>query len=586
MRTLNAIVVAFTLVLAAWTFGYEAALFLRTPAWTSVLFAAPFAIGFFWVCRGRKGKTGREIGSEVAMLVGIAVLSVAAVLCICQPSYDDFSFFQRAEWQASRLSEPFRMTATTTYWEGGELPALSPLHVMTSHEPGCMMLGKALGIDPLQVYFNLWPAFMAVVAVFALALLGRELGLRASSRVLFCAGALLAYFLDGSCFRGFSGYALLRLSQGKCALVLCGIPLLLLFALRFWKWPSKSNWLLLFAVSVAFVGWTGSGIALAPIGLAALAISLWAVAGRRGRLVGRAFALVASGVVPICITALVMTKVIKMPPDSSVWDWGWANDWFKNLLLIVPGWPQLARNFAVAILAPCWVVPRSKGYWLAVFPLALIVLCFNPLTGPSVLNMMHPGTYWRLAFFVFIPVGIGLLLAGIGQAGSPARQWISGVALAISLFLGYPFLIPPSGQITYKSPGDLRFEPEALNVARAVDGLAPGKRVLCPDNVGVALGMIDPEMRLLTTQSGELRHLFANAGALDEGQARWRAYGFLVAGYPPGRGDFVNLVQSLADVIVSPKTSERWLPAAIRDAGVRCQVGQMGNYDVYLIQRP
>lgn len=565
MRILARIVDAFVIGFAAWTVSYHLVFFSRLPA-GAVYGVWPLLLGLAWLFFRRPCAkiNWRESWIEAlpSLLTGVGLAVWSAFIYI--PFEDNYSFLHRAFWQMGHLREPFAVHFTSL--TALDLPPLSESHLMTSIEMLGAFGARAVHTDALWVSFTGIPALTAFITACAVGLLGRLLGLRRLGVILLLAGFVAGSLLSNDVLRSVALFGLPRLSEGKCAMVFTGIPLAYLYILRFAKQPSRRHWALLACVAMCFVGWTGSGILLAPVIFLFAAIALFA---RRWKVGGL---LLMSGIYPVACYILAKASFIPAVKDTSVWIHDWPGDWYQNILLVSNGPLNLAVRLTILSLGVV-LACRRQDRWLMAIPLLGVLLLFNPLLGPAVIKVVPPGVFWRLGYLGAFPLGLGLCFA----AGANWEQIRGKAGIMMSLAvvaLGAPLAIPGHLWVVAGSPVEPKWFPRELTAARAARGQLQSQRLLAPERVACILALLDPSLKFDSIRSLETRHFYRNAARGAEGEACASAEEFLQGKASDASGLKARLATGLRQVIVE---DARLGPVtqAIRDGGYRAEVNSL-----------
>ena len=488
------------------------------------------------------------------------------------PFRDNFDFMHRAFWQMGHLREPFAIHNTDMWTQN--LPPISEAHVLTSTEMIGAFAGRLGHLDGLWLNLTAIPAITVLVGTCAVGLTGQFLGARPLATAMLLLGFAGASLVGGDVLRTIGLFGLPRMSEGKCAMVFAGIPIAFLYFVRFSRTPNQRHWLLLAMVGAAFVGWSSSGILLAPVLFLLVAIARFRAGRRTGVL------LLISGFYPVLCFALAKLGPVPKLKDTSVWVNDWPANWRDNIGLIARG--QLNLWLALSILSVgVLVFCRRKDLWLSLVPILGILLLFNPILGPVVMKIVPPGVYWRLGYLMCAPLGVGFCFAAV-EKGRGWRQVI-GPAIGISvLALGLPLAVPGSEdnaygmQVVYGSPLHYKWWAEDVGVANALRHRLTESRLLAPERLSCILSLLDPSLKFDSVRPSETLHFFKNSDqSITEGRACLQAQLFLEGSTQDSDG-LRQRVSSGLHQLVLPKTRLEAVLGVFKAKTIRISVEELG----------
>ena len=557
---------------AAWTLAVHACLATGAPAVAAwPLFAAVFA-GFQFLGRRRWARVRREEANDAGLLLSVvvlgAILSVPALLLLT-PSGDDFNFFHRAIWQLSRLSEPFATGDTAFSAEG--LAAISPLHTLTTWELGIAMTADAVDLDALAVYHNGTVVLTTTLLVCLFALWLRELGFGAASSLL-GVGAVFAYFaIDDPAVRSY-GIAWRMLWVGKMVQWLLLFPLSLLFAWRYLRDEATSARLLVhpFCCGVAAVGLSGTGVFLLPGIFAAASLAAFLSGPPSLARLFRCGWLNVASAYCFAVAALLVSGVLAQPTDMSAWTDSFPSNWLDSLFLVFAHVPGLLKVGFLALVVPGALLGKANGRFLTLYSLSLLVIFMNPVAGPVWMAAAQPGSYWRVALLLPVTLGVAIASAAAaelllrrlaGDHGSavkvrPARVLLVAV-VGLVLIVGSRNTAPRSGahmrhDYETKPAFGLRFAPAQLRFLNSVRSELEGRRLLAAPGIATTAALLVPTVRIDAARLKDTRHVFANAGRLQEGVKRVAAWKWAgsCSPNPPGARAALSLIGDGTDALI------------------------------------
>jgi hypothetical protein len=549
VRLLLATVEVTLQVLASWTLAYHLTLLLHLPAGLTPVPFLILSITALLSSRRGRGRLLRGATARARPLIGLGLCSLAAgalTLFTSRPDNDDLSFFHRALAQLGHLDQPFQLGDTMHNLPG--LPPLSPLHVTTSYEPGVALAAAALGGDPLWAYQNASAFVAAALLPVVYFLLYRHFRLSTGVAVAAAWAALGFLLLEGNLHRSFGNVALVRLWQGKTILWTLFLPLTLLAALRFLQRPSIRRFSMVAMAGICAAGLSNSGVFLVPALLFCVSLAYVVAFGlARARLV-RAIVLNVAGFYCVGLAVAVASGIIPRPMDETVWTAAWPASWRENLGLVL-GDSSLLRDALILVALPLAMLRRPLGRLPALLTLALCLTFANQLLGPWWMEVLKPGSYWRLAYLFPLPLCAGLMAVPASAALGARRVGVVRAAVAaaaaLAMFAAYraPVLSETAGT-TFKAAGEYKFRAAELQFARRVATRVAARNVLASENMVAVLALLDPSARLEAGRSQETLHLFRNAGMAAEGERRVAAQRLVTTGVRSPDGD-AALLRSL-----------------------------------------
>ena len=159
----------------------------------------------------------------------------------------------------------------------------------------------------------------------------------------------------------------------------------------------------------------------------------------------------------------------------------------------------------------------------------LIALFLNPWTGPLWLELVQPGSFWRVALLFPVPLGAGLVAASLCESWRPRVAVWGLAAVVLALLLSARLAQAPAfaymqHRYALKSPLALRLAPGEVTLLRRVESELSGRRLLAARGVSTTAGLLVPSVRLEASRLQDTRHVFSNAGDPEEGLRRIRAW--------------------------------------------------------------
>jgi hypothetical protein len=515
------------MLLAGWTLAYHLTLVARWPAgWVLVPAVLLWMLGAACLAQRWRGMWGaaRRRGPAWAVL-GMGLALSGWGLVYGQPDIDDYALAHRALYQAAHLDEPFAVGDTKHDVAG--LPAISPLHLSTSHEMLFCLMGRALHIDPLWCYQHVPGLIAGLVFVAAMFLSLRSLGLKAGTAALGVALLLVWLLFEGEPGRNYGVLVLGKLSTTKAIARAVVTPLILWMTMHYLSRPGWGRWALLCMGCVAGAGQSNAVNFLGPVTIFVVSAA-WLICHRlRWRSWPRVLAVNLAGWYGVMLVGLVMSGVLPAPNDLSVWEEFGADVWWKNLGMLWPTPTVAARNVVLLVVLP-WVVLRpSKARLVTLVVILMGVIFFNPATGPTWLEKLTTSAYWRLLYVLPVMVGVGLMagLPGAIIRQVQRRQMRRAVVSCLVGVLVLGLCVAAFGRYTIrgnciKPIGDLKLPTAEQRLARVARPHLEGRRLLADEDVVVTLGLMVPSVRVEVARPAETLHLMLNSGRAEEGRRR------------------------------------------------------------------
>jgi len=524
---------------AAWTVSYQIVLAARWPAivavWLFLPLGAVTAAAFALGRRGAPPERIRVPGAVIAAVLVLACAMAAASLVVSRPDADDIDYYHRPLVQSLHLGDPIVLGSTVHNVK--DLPGLSTAHLLASYELAVAFAARLLSADPLSFYQNWACAAASFIMPVVYFLLFLRLGLKPLQAFLASSGAMAFLWLDGDLHAAFGNFAFVRLWQGKCLLLTLWLPVAALFSLDFWQRPGLRPWAFLFLSGVSAVGLSGTGIVVMPVLVFLLSFALAAndfLHGHRAilRLAAKAVLLNTASAYCLAAAAGISYRFIPEMRDlSHVPEAYWNTaSWDGNLSLVLgTGW-SVVWYAAVLIVGPLLPERSKKTPVPLLWSLAAVALCFNPFAGPMWLKALH-AVYWRLLYL--LPMALSAGLAAAGALSLPLRRragpwtWarLAGVLILVPLFSAHFRQATFSGSnlASFKFPSEYKIDSDAREFARLCIPQLRGANLLAPEEVAIALPLIDPSIVVEVQRPWVTTAAFRDAGDLKEGRRRGNA---------------------------------------------------------------
>lgn len=599
-RILTAILAAF----AAWTVAYHGVVFFRWPAYAIGLLWLPLLAacwaGLRWLRRREKTSLESE-PAQCRWLLPVCLLGLAAAgytLVLNRPDCDDVAYFRRAVFQALNLRQPIFLT-NLTY--AVAVPDVVYTQYVASYEILIGMMARALHLDPLNLYFNVFAALAACCVPVVYYLLARRLELSDKQAAAVAAGAVVFLVLDGNRHWSPGNFAFARLWQGKCILVTLGVPCTLLLAWQFLRRPTWKAWTSVVLATICCAGLSATALFLVPAFLLAIAAAYVLAGGSPDEgwptRLRRAAALMSAAAYPLALSLVFSSGLVPVAQQvasaGAVRSWlevlakfgdRWTFAWYAMLLLVVP-WLALGRREARAVV---------------LLSLACVAMCFNPLTGPPLSRILNV-VYFRLFYMFPLALAAGLAVAAL------VRRWawppkLGQALVAATLLVAAALFVLQAGKFTFsagntstredfiewKPPLEPRFSAAAREFLRVAAARLDDRIVLAPWEIAVPAAISNPRARFAFTRVHYTVWSFQMAGQLEEGQSRSLAQ-WLVAqrdAPPHARHALEKLVHAgLTAVVIGPKADVDLVRSVLDKTGARWQqAGAAAGYTLLLRQ--
>jgi hypothetical protein len=266
----------FGLSTLVWNLAYFLGASFRTALMlgVSVLVLAPVLLAWRLPRRSKAPAEQALTRTENWWLAFFIALAIAITIFVYRPDADDETYLAIA---VSLLESPTLAISDTPVLEVGGSRGRYAISVLNPLAAGFSYLS---GIPLLYWYYVLLPGLFATLMIVVHARLLRMLV--GKGWILGVFFVLVIMVTWGDIHRTQANFGLVRLFQGKAVLVSVVVPAILFYSLRLARsrWDRYSALMLAFA-SVAAIGATPSGLAVAPLML----IALWlAIAGSTGLL--------------------------------------------------------------------------------------------------------------------------------------------------------------------------------------------------------------------------------------------------------------------------------------------------------------
>ena len=374
---------------------------------------------------------------ELILLAGIILLAVGFTLISSRSDADDEAY---VETIFKILNNPDSAIAglRDLDWDSGYVVLAYPMLEAA--------VAKLSGLPALAVYYLIFPAGAAGLAVLAYYRLFRALLVKDAALATLIAIVVLASWAD--IHRSPGNFAFVRLFQGKA--VFCTVLMPLVFALalegngRRWR-----NILLLALATAAAISTTQTAIVLMPVFLSIVFASLlvgWMTTTREWTVKSLASRLFKISAIPLAVPLLAGCLILSRPRWHVLMPqhFGTPAALTEGFSLVFSPGLHTAVGMAALILLP-FLVSRGPQTRLATLTFGLMALTFNPLTDIA-FQYLNGSLNWRVLWLLPVVPASALLLMKLADLVSVRHRGWSFGALAI-FCVAYAF----AGQSSWES---------------------------------------------------------------------------------------------------------------------------------------
>jgi hypothetical protein len=580
MEALACLIELVFIVFGCWTVAYQVTVLLALPAqlvW--------FPLAMVWVptvlvvaTRVRSHaslSTSRRPWRMLATTAALSLVTGLFTLVTSRPDMDDVSFFHRALIQVSQLDRPFVTSFTSSDIAG--LPQISGLHALTSYEPLMAIAGWELCGDPLWFYQNMGAFLAAVLYPAVLVLWFRHLGLRPAIALASAAAAVIFLLCDGNRHHSFGNTSLVRLWQGKCILWTLVAPAGFCFSYRFLRHPTSYRFLVVVMAGVSGVGLSNSASVFYPTLLLCASGAYLLTYGFSRRRLLRALTLNVGSAYCLGWGAVFAAGLLGHT-DMSVWRTAFEASWTGNLNLVIGGPWGLGRNILLLNLIPWLVLPRRKSRFLMLYCVMLLATVLNPVTGPWVMTVVTPASYWRFMYLLPVPLCAGLVVCCFlprpCRFGRFAR--ISGGLLTVAA-VTYAYESSSLAECHFKQVSDYKLpENEMILARKSAQHLGSGFVVLAAEDPAWVMSLLDPSLRFPSIRARETIHVFRNGNRTKEGIQRVEAQQLITDGQlaPERLESLRNVLRRGVDAMVVTAQAYPLIEGLLATEGWRWRVAE------------
>jgi hypothetical protein len=438
----------------------------------------------------------------------IVLMVLAATLTLVAHNFDlDDAFYLNL---AVRLyDQPERVIHAAGGSHEG-LPHVMPHYRLLSWELLVAELSALLDRPPGDIYYLVLPALMAALVVLVHWLL-LERFFKPDLALLGLCVAVVALVVWGEGHRTYGNFGFVRLFQGKAVLLTFGVPATLHSAIRYLDTRSPQAWLRVALIQLAAVGFTPTGLVVAPVVVLLVAVGALMTAPRDLRQV---MLLLASTVFAVGgVAFFVITRVVEVSQlgaEASRPPLG---------LTSVLGSGLRGAIALVALLALATVGCRARHRLLVGFSAASVVLLFNPWLSTYLGYHVGRSLGWRLFWAVPLPLLLGVFAARLGELPRGRFPRIAAPVAVALVFAMVPGLWTTSAQNGTRLGRPSYKVHATYEVARRVVEISsPDSLVLAPTVISGQTVMQPGHPRVVAVRKG--RGVLWR-GAL--GDLKWRA---------------------------------------------------------------
>ena len=444
----------------------------------------------------RTGNDDEPVPPSQNMLLfsGAVVLIVAAALFSRATSLDESLFVNLSVGAIDNPDSP--LLALDTIHGIAGLPVMLPTYKVHSIELLNAVIAHLTGLSVIVTKHVLLVPLYGLLAAVAIALLCREWLPRYWLPALYF--VVLFLVLHGETRQTQGSFSFFSLYIGKHVFVTIMVPLAIWAAIRWSRSGAAADWILLFAVQIAAVGFTANALYAGPIASGLALAAYWQPTRSATR---RLFIGLTASAYPV-ILALVLiatTGVVSSENSASLP----TEDEFALSL----GW-GLARWFLLAALLGSWVFVENSAVrrMLIAIPVLCLLTIANPFLSDLWGKFVTGNLNWRLFWVLpIVPMSAIFVITGIQAVmRSRAANW------GVVAILGVIALTWQHSNLSKSGVGwSLLKVPEpAYQFAREAAATAPReKAVLAPREIAAWIPTIENHPPLIVGRPLYLLHL-------------------------------------------------------------------------------
>jgi hypothetical protein len=424
--------------------------------------------------------------AELVVVVVCLLAALSFTTLVHRYDADDAYYMSVPTAALDQRAQPL-LAGDTMHGEPG-LPLLGPHYRTVSYELLIAAVSFATGVDHRLHYYLLFPLLLATIWIVACRQTLRLLAPRGAAIGL--AVICLVTMVWGDTHHAYGNFGLVRLFQGKAALVTIGAPFTLYYGLRYAAVGGRAAWLRLALAQLTMMGFSASGAVIAPLLAGLVLLGGWRPDAKRTRrfLVG-----LTASALPVIAAGIVALQVREFGAIVSPLD---ATGTARAIEMVLGQGPR-ALLALFGMLAAAALSPRLAGYLLAAF-----VLLLSPWSG-QLISLAEETFAWRVLWAIPFP-----LILGIGAARAATtmpRAGLVGALIFAAVFAAVP------GKTTWSAENKASFRLAAFKVgdgfpaaARAVAVTPAGGSVLAPRRAAMWITGFRNHPRLLAVRQDYL----------------------------------------------------------------------------------
>ena len=430
---------------------YPYAVLALAVLWTTILVMAGnyvlfwwgsiIALGAAWIATIHADPIAfrREpINGRMLWIVLVVALAAACVTLIANRPDADDAFYQSIPATLLRLPAQPVLLHDTIYRVASQ-PIQLPVYRMHSYEVLIGVLARVTGVQPAVIAYLVLPPLFAILCVIAWAQLLRLLAPKNwpwTLAILFSCVLML-----GEAHHSYGNFAFVRMFQGKAILTTFIVPCIVGLAIDYSRDGSLRSWIALFAVQIAAIGITSSGLFVAPAAAGMALIGMWspnAVSTRR-----LAFGALASSYL---FVAAVIFAVITHG-GQGVLDTTAMPSMLPWLDQELGSWTTVVLLTAL-FAAWSFAEGRAQARLFLASALCFLLVVLNPYAYQWIaLHVTGTMTYWRLFWALPAPLMLAILFGNAIEHATRIRPKALAFATCVAFAVGAAVFAQHAGSL-------------------------------------------------------------------------------------------------------------------------------------------
>jgi hypothetical protein len=364
----------------------------------------------------------------------ITVMEVIGLACICgivvlltmgarRPDPDDAFFVSLASAAIDNPGEPL-YGFDNLYRSGMPLP-VQHLHLLQTYEYFIAVLSDFTRVPIRVLYYIVLPPLFSLVGILANWIVLRRFLHRNSALIgLLMIVILLSVWGDGH--RTYGNFAFVRIYQGKAIFLLLALPMIFYVTLEYLNAPKWRNWIFLVLSQGAAVGFTTSGLVVAPLTSSIIILSSIQISRSSYRVAAKGLA----ASFPLVLLGIGMMYHLR---------YYHAHEHVDRLLLgyqTVLGEDRTPIVLLVLLLLPALLKSArilGSGWLSSYVSLSSVVLLCPAIPKFLGLNLAKAFS-WRILWCLPAPLLLSLTVGAVASK-SLARPWLRGCLLSVFLMV-------------------------------------------------------------------------------------------------------------------------------------------------------